>query len=131
MVEHGDTAVGPVGGLYPAVANAVDLAVDHDHATRIYPLLVGRLDVVQIGVVDVDRLVIAGVGLLVVEDVATFRGALIPFPLLVTLGRRAQRDPVAFDLFAILHQGQAIGGLLDHHHVGRQGGKTQCGPQPQ
>ncbi|MNY79118.1 hypothetical protein D3C86_2196170 [compost metagenome] len=71
-----------------------------------------------------DGLVITGVGLLVVEDVTPFRCALIPFPQLVSLRGRAQGDPVAFDFLAILHQGQAIARLLDHYHVGRQGGKT-------
>src|SRR5690606_20576851 len=98
MVEYSDTPIGPVGWLYSAVTHAVTLTVDHDHATRAHPQLIGALDIIQIRIIDMNRLIEAGIALLVVEDITPFRRTLIPFPLLVSLWGRPQGNPVAFDL---------------------------------
>lgn len=112
--------------------------MDEDIATRVNALRLGADDIFGAGVVQAEREVKRALWIAAVDREVTFGGFSIAFHLLVTTGRKSQRDVRLKDRCAIGRRSQTTGRFLDDYvidplnHRGqlwRGGGWTIAAPE--
>ena len=131
-VRDGDAAVGPVAALVIArrVLQLVRQAVDHDRAAGVPAVAAGVLDVVVVGVGDLDREEVVAAGIAAGQAIVAFGRAEIAFALLVADGIQPERDLVGAQYAFTAHEIQPPLAFADQDAVRRRHALQRVGRLP-